>query len=139
AVVTSAGFPLLAGGLRKNEANDVAGTFKVPSLRNVELRGPYFHNGGKSTLAQVVEFYDDGGNFANPTLAPLIRPLGLNASERRDLVAFLLTLTDDRVRDQRAPLDHPPPFVPARAHAPGTPNNIHRPALRANGTRLPLA
>src|SRR5262249_58765253 len=130
AVVTSAGFPLLAGGLRKNEANDVAGTFKVPSLRNVELRGPYFHNGGKSTLAQVVEFYDDGGNFANPTLAPLIRPLGLNASERRDLVAVLLTLTDDRVRYQRAPLDHPQLFVPDGAHAHRPHNNTQLPSLR---------
>src|SRR5262245_40057167 len=138
AVVNSAGFPLLAGGLRKNEANDVDGTFKVPSLRNVELRGPYFHNGGKSTLAQVVEFYDDGGNFANPTLAPLIRPLGLNASERRDLVAFLLTLTDDRVRYQRAPFDHPQLFVPDGANPDGTDNNIELPAVGANGTFLPL-
>ena len=82
AVVNSTGWPLLSGGLRKTEATDVAGTFKVPSLRNVEFRGPYFHNGGKSTLGQVLEFYDDG-DFANPTLSPLIRPLGLNAGQRR--------------------------------------------------------
>ena len=41
----------------------VDGAFKTPSLRNVELTGPYFHNGGASTLMQVVEFYARGGNF----------------------------------------------------------------------------
>jgi cytochrome c peroxidase len=137
-VVNSLGWPLLAGGLRKSEANDVAGTFKVPSLRNVELRGPYFHNGGKSTLGQVMEFYDEGGDFANPTLAPLIRPLGLNAAQRRDLVAFMLSLTDDRVRWQRAPFDHPQLFVPDGADATGLDSMIELPAVGASGAFIPL-
>src|SRR4051812_49340166 len=37
--------------------------FKTPGLRNVELTGPYFHNGGKATLRQVVDFYSIGGDF----------------------------------------------------------------------------
>ncbi len=39
------------------------GSFKAPQLRNVELTAPYFHNGGKLTLRQVVEFYERGGDF----------------------------------------------------------------------------
>jgi cytochrome c peroxidase len=39
----------------------VDGTFKVPTLRNVAQTAPYFHNGGYSTLQQVVEFYNPGG------------------------------------------------------------------------------
>jgi hypothetical protein len=39
------------------------GSFKAPQLRNVELTGPYFHNGGKLTLRQVVDFYARGGDF----------------------------------------------------------------------------
>ena len=76
------GFPLLTGPLLANEGSDVAGTFKTPSLRNVELTGPYFHNGGKSTLRQVIEFYDGGGDFQNPTLSPLMRPLGLTPEQQ---------------------------------------------------------
>jgi cytochrome c peroxidase len=129
----ASGYPLLSGSLHANERTDVAGTFKVPQLRNVELNAPYFHNGGRATLAQLVEFYDDGGNFANPTLAPLIRPLGLTADDRRDLVAFLLTLTDERVRFQRAPFDHPQLFVANGDTTPGTDNTIEIPATGAAG------
>src|SRR5881398_2761029 len=39
------------------------GSFKAPQLREVELTGPYFHNGGKLTLRQVVDFYVRGGDF----------------------------------------------------------------------------
>src|SRR5262249_25692769 len=39
------------------------GNFKAPQLREVELTGPYFHNGGKLTLRQVVDFYVRGGDF----------------------------------------------------------------------------
>jgi cytochrome c peroxidase len=137
-VTNSTGFALLSGSLRKGERVGVAGSFKVPSLRNVELTGPYMHNGGKSTLFQVVDFYDDGGNFPNPTLAPLIRPLRLSADQVRDLIAFLLALTDDRVRWQRAPFDHPQLFVPNGDSTPGVDDLIEIPALgAAGGAALP--
>lgn len=95
----------------------VDGAFKVPSLRNVELTAPYFHNGDALTLRQVVEFYSRGGNVApiNAIDGTLIEPLGVPvlASDEIDaLVAFLETLTDERVRFQRAPFDHPQLFVP---------------------------
>src|SRR4051794_5947712 len=93
----------------------VDGSFKAPDLRNVELTAPYFHNGGQLTLRQVVDFYNRGGDFheANiDTLDPDIQTLGLTADEKDALVAFLNALTDDRVRRQQAPFDHPELFVP---------------------------
>jgi cytochrome c peroxidase len=131
----ASGFPLLSGGLKKTENVDTAGTFKVLALRNAELNGPYFHNGGKATLAQVLEFYDKGGDFTNPTLAPLIRPLGLTDDEQADLVAFLLSLTDERVRNQQAPFDHPQLFVVNGddPNAIGTDGFVEIPAVGAAG------
>lgn len=99
----------------------VDGAFKVPTLRNVELTGPYFHNGGQATLEQVVAFYDRGGDRrgedGNDTtgfeanrsnLDPDIQVLGLTEQDQADLVAFLKRpLTDERVRWEKAPFDHP--------------------------------
>ncbi len=88
----------------------VDGSFKVPGLRNVELTGPYFHNGGQGTLEEVVEFYNRGGDFARSNqneLDPNIKPLGLTADDKAALVAFLKSLTDERVRTEQKPFDHP--------------------------------
>jgi cytochrome c peroxidase len=68
------------------------GAFKTPTLRNVTETAPYMHDGSVATLADVVEFYNRGGQ-ANPSLDHRIRPLGLTAAERADLVAFLGALT----------------------------------------------
>ncbi len=96
------------------------GRFKSPSLRNVELRGPYFHNGRFATLEDVVEFYNRGGDFDAPNInRGLVRPLNLTAGQKADLVAFLRRpLTDPRVRDELPPFDRPrlftdSPLVPA--------------------------
>lgn len=104
-----------AAPLSPTERIAVNGAFKTPGLRNVELTAPYFHNGGQATLMQVVEFYNRGGDFADQNrrdLDPDIQPLGLTQSEKEDLVAFLLALTDDRVRTDKKPFDHPSLFVP---------------------------
>jgi cytochrome c peroxidase len=66
--------------------------FKTPTLRDVARTAPYMHDGSLATLEDVVEFYDRGGR-PNPFLDREIRPLGLSADERRDLVAFLNALT----------------------------------------------
>jgi hypothetical protein len=90
------------------------GAFKTPGLRNVELTGPYFHNGGQLTLRQVVDFYNRGGDFAENNIDNLdadIHSLGLTEEEKTSLVAFLVSLTDDRVRFERAPFDRPQMFV----------------------------
>lgn len=90
----------------------VDGSFKMPGLRNVALQAPYFHTGGQLTLAQVVDFYNRGGDFANPNKHREIDALGLSATQKDDLVAFLEALTDPRVERQSAPFDHPQLFVP---------------------------
>ena len=84
--------------------------FKTPGLRNVELTGPYFHSGGHATLEDVIEVYDRGGNFEDSTD---LSPIGFTVSEEEALVAFLKSLTDERVRYEREPFDHPQLFVPA--------------------------
>jgi len=96
--------------------NAVNGAFKIPSLRNIELTGPYMHNGGMSTLEQVIEFYSRGGNVdghakQSEKVFPLAN-LQNSKSNRTDLIAFLKTLTDDRVRYRKAPFDHPEIKIP---------------------------
>jgi cytochrome c peroxidase len=93
----------------------IEGAFKTPGLRNVELTGPYFHNGSAATLEQVLDFYNRGGNFdarRETSLHIDMEPLGMNASQRGDLAAFLRSLTDERVRWERAPFDHPSLLLP---------------------------
>ena len=90
----------------------INGAFKTPTLRNIDLTGPYMHNGGEASLEDVVSFYNRGGNFYNPEQHPDITTLGLTDVEQSQLVTFMRTLTDDRVKYQRAPFDHPQLFVP---------------------------
>ncbi len=97
------------------ERTSTQGAFKVPSLRNVELTAPYFHNGGQRTLRQAVEFYNRGGDFRDQNSQFIdfeIGKLNLTEQEIDDLVAFLRTLTDERVARRSAPFDHPQLFVP---------------------------
>ena len=121
-----------------NETFDGDGFFKVPTLRNVELTAPYFHNGGTLTLEQVVEFYNRGGDFYEKGHNNAVRPLKLTIGEKEALVAFLRALTDERVRYDRAPFDHPQLFVPngpAAVGAASADTLVELPAVgRAGGT-----
>jgi cytochrome c peroxidase len=67
--------------------------FKTPTLRNVESRAPYLHDGSEPTLEAVIDFYDQGGKAHRPSQSPDVHPLGLTANEKHDLRAFLATLT----------------------------------------------
>lgn len=69
------------------------GRFKSPSLRNVEVTGPYMHDGRAATLEEVVDHYSSGGRN-HPNKDVRVQPLRFTASERAALVAFLKTLTD---------------------------------------------
>lgn len=76
------------------------GRFKTPSLRNIEVTGPYMHDGRFATLEQVVDHYDSGVQN-NPGLDPglrtptgQVRRLNLSPNDKAALVAFLKTLTD---------------------------------------------
>ncbi len=87
-------------------ASEDAGKFKSPSLRNVGLRAPYFHNGGKATLDDVLAFYNGGGDFEPND--PLMNELNLPNSELAQLKDFLeKSLTDPRVEFALPPFDHP--------------------------------
>jgi cytochrome c peroxidase len=68
------------------------GAFKTPTLREVARTAPYMHDGSFATLEEVVEFYDGGGR-PNPRLDPEIRPRHLTNEEKRQLAAFLKSLS----------------------------------------------
>lgn len=72
------------------------GAFKTPMLRDLQKTAPYMHDGGTATLEEVIDLYDKGGE-PNPWLDPKMKPLGLSAEEKVDLLAFLKSLEGDWV------------------------------------------
>lgn len=68
------------------------GAFRVPILRDIEHTPPYMHDGSIETLEEVVEYYDKGG-ISNPNLHPLMRPLKMSEKDKKNLVAFMRSLT----------------------------------------------
>lgn len=87
----------LGKGAVTGDPND-NGKFKTPTLRNIEFSAPYMHDGRFSSLEEVVEHYNSGGNYSS-TVDPLMKKLGiglqLTNQEKQDLVAFLKTLSDN--------------------------------------------
>ncbi|KAA9333694.1 cytochrome-c peroxidase [Adhaeribacter soli] len=88
----------LGAVVRKPEEN---GKFKVPTLRNVALTAPYFHNGVIASLEETVRFYNerDTGRFGKPEVPENMNNeelgnLKLTEQEIRDITAFMRTLTD---------------------------------------------
>lgn len=73
------------------------GLFMTPTLRNIELTGPYMHDGRFETLEEVIEFYNMGGH-PSPTIDPNMKAAGVGRNwtpqQKADLIAFLKTLTD---------------------------------------------
>lgn len=77
------------------------GVFKAPPLRNIALTAPYMHDGRFQTLEEVVEFYNSGIK-PHPNLHPTLKSangqpkrFNFTASQKKELVAFLHTLTDN--------------------------------------------
>ncbi len=84
------------------------GAFRTPSLRNVSLRPAFMHDGRFTTLEEVVDFYNRGGDFTAANKPPVIRPLNLTPGQRAALLAFLRRpLTDPRVANGTEPFDRP--------------------------------
>ena len=80
------------------------GKFKTPGLRNIAITGPYMHNGMFKSLMEVIEFYNDPGKIVPNSInrdSLLAKPLGLTDDEKKDLEAFLLSLTDKRFEKHR--------------------------------------
>jgi cytochrome c peroxidase len=82
------------------------GFFKVPTLRNIAVTGPYMHDGRFASLEDVLDHYNEGAQLSS-TLSPLIMEadnvvrgtqepirLNLNDNEKHAIIAFLHTLTD---------------------------------------------
>ncbi len=66
--------------------------YKTPTLREIARTAPYMHDGSIATLAEVVEYYDRGAE-PHPNLDPKLKKLGLTATEKAELVAFLEALS----------------------------------------------
>lgn len=87
-----------SGRYRITRNDEDMGKFKVPTLRNIALSGPYMHDGRFNTLDQVLAHYADGVQYS-ATLSPLLQKngqpgLGLSSSEQQKIISFLHTLTD---------------------------------------------
>lgn len=81
------------GRARITTLSQDVGKFRVPSLRNIALTGPYMHDGSVKTLEEVVEIYMEGGK-GHRNQDPLIQPFHLTAIEQKDLINFMNSLTD---------------------------------------------
>lgn len=105
----SGAYPESNPGLRgaTGRAEDM-GKFRAPSLRNVELTAPYFHDGSVIALETALDIHAAGGRVigpgpyagdgrANPFKDPLIDQIDIDAQDQADLIAFLKTLTDASV------------------------------------------
>jgi cytochrome c peroxidase len=92
---------------------DDMGKFKAPSLRNIAVTAPYMHDGSIATLDEVIEHYNAGGRTiaggphagvgaASPFKSEFLKPMELTVQQKRDLIAFLESLTDSTfLRDPR--------------------------------------
>jgi len=82
-----------------NPIDELRYSFKTPTLRNIAQTAPYMHNGSYKTLAEVINFYNEGGgrglniNIDNQTLPP--DKLNLSKQEQEIIIAFLNALTDN--------------------------------------------
>jgi cytochrome c peroxidase len=90
-----------------NESKDSLdiGMFKIPSLRNVAITAPYFHDGSVATLEQMIDIYARGGKLTttginkgdgklHPNKHPFIVGFTTNTLQKKQLISFLKTLTD---------------------------------------------
>lgn len=90
--------PGRAGGIDRENAAIYRGSFKTPTIRNIALTAPYFHNGAYTNLEDVVDLYARGGgrgiglDVPHQTLP--FDNLNLSATDRTDLITFMKALTD---------------------------------------------
>lgn len=91
-------FPLSDQGLIEVSLEpDDMGRFRAPTLRNINHTAPYMHDGSLATLSAVIDFYAAGGRgegVNSPFKSPFIKGFELKTSEKQDLLAFLVSLSD---------------------------------------------
>ncbi|KON47175.1 cytochrome-c peroxidase [Mariprofundus ferrooxydans] len=79
------------------------GAFKTPSLYNSASFAFFMHDGAMSTMKQVIEHYNKGGNPKDAHQDAIIQPLKLTRKEKSDLISFMKTLTDKRLNHIHRP------------------------------------
>ncbi len=86
------------GRYNLNKMKELMFAFKTPTIRNIEKTGPYMHNGIYNNLEDVVEFYHKGGGVGIGINLPFqslpFDSLSLSMNEKKNIVAFMKTLTD---------------------------------------------
>ncbi len=120
-------YPTSNPGIHEITGNpDDMGRFKAPTLRNIEVTGPYMHDGSLGSLDEVVEHYRRGGTLIergpnagdgaeSPLKSPFVPGFRLSDTEKADLIAFLISLTDRAfLNDPRFSDPWPKPFEPPR-------------------------
>lgn len=80
------------------------GKFKVPTLRNIGVTAPYMHNGSVETLEEIIAQYASGGS-GHINQSAFIQSFTLTETEKNDLIAFLLSLTDEQFLSNESLVD----------------------------------
>ena len=90
-------------GLHEHTKRDEdMGRFRAPTLRNIALTAPYMHDGGIQTLEAVIDHYAAGGKHNHMNKSRMLRPFRLSEQDKKDLIEFMKSLTDEEmVRDAR--------------------------------------
>ncbi len=120
-------YPASGTGLAEQTGDPAdMGRFRAPTLRNIALTAPYMHDGSVATLEEVIDHYAAGGRnlgadgrraaAPSPLRSEGVPGFELGADERRELIAFLLSLTDDGLASEERFSDPFPP--PGRAVVP---------------------
>ena len=76
------------------EAKKMDGAFKTPTLRSISESGPYFHDARSAKVEDAVDFMLRGG-IQNPNLDEKLKPRKITAQERKQLLAFLKSLSPE--------------------------------------------
>lgn len=92
-------FSVLGRFLVTKKQADLA-SFKTPTLRNILVTAPYFHDGSQRTLWDVMDHYNKGDGIKNPWLDSDMQPLALSETEIDDVVAFMASLTSPQYREE---------------------------------------
>lgn len=92
-------YPPRNTGLQEHTGNPKdAGKFRAPTLRNIAVTAPYMHDGSIATLEEVIDHYAAGGRAPeNPNKSSILRGFTLTPDEKRDLIEFLKSLTDEEL------------------------------------------
>lgn len=73
------------------------GKFRAPTLRNIAVTAPYMHDGSLATLEDVIDHYAKGGKYDDANKSRILQPLKLSDADKKDLVEFLKSLTDEEL------------------------------------------